>query len=103
MKGFKCGVILECLGVRVLPDSLTFMSLRRYCDSEECRRLCIIEIILYCIRCSIFLPVKGFKCGSDMDMFRGVSDSAGKLKAFNLRERKSMVKRVTIIKTSVYE
>ena len=39
-------------------------------------------------------------------MFRGASDSAEKcilnlLKAFNLRERKSVVKRVTIIKTKV--
>ena len=39
-------------------------------------------------------------------MFRGASDSAGKcifnlLKAFNLRERNFVVKRVTIIKTRV--
>ena len=43
-----------------------------------------------------------------MGMFRGASDSASKcifnlLKAFNLRETKSLVKRVTIIKTRVYE
>ena len=41
-------------------------------------------------------------------MFRSASDSASKcifnlLKAFYLRERKSMVKRVAIIKTKVYE
>ena len=41
-------------------------------------------------------------------MFRGSSDSASKcifnlLKAFNLRERNSVIKRVTIIKTRVYE
>ena len=41
-------------------------------------------------------------------MFRGASDSAGKcifnlLKAFNLCERKSVVKRVTIAKTRVDE
>ena len=41
-----------------------------------------------------------------MGMFRGVGDSAGKcilnlLKVFNLRERKSVVKRVTIIKTTM--
>ena len=39
-------------------------------------------------------------------MFRGAGDNTGKcilnlLKAFNLRERKSVVKRVTIIKTRV--
>ena len=39
-------------------------------------------------------------------MFRGVGDSAGKcifnlLKAFNLCERKSVVKRITIVKTRV--
>ena len=43
-----------------------------------------------------------------MRMFRGASDSSIKcifnlLKAFNLRERKSVVKRVTIIMTRVYE
>ena len=43
-----------------------------------------------------------------MVMFMGASDSASKcifnlLKAFNLRERKSVVKRVTIIKTRVNE
>ena len=32
---------------RVLQDGLTFMSLRRYCGSEEWR-LCVMEIILYC-------------------------------------------------------
>ena len=31
---------------RVLPDGLTFMSLQRYCDSEEWRRLCVMKIIL---------------------------------------------------------
>ena len=41
-------------------------------------------------------------------MFRGASDSAGKcicnlLKAFNLHERKSVGKRVTIIKMKVNE
>ena len=41
-------------------------------------------------------------------MFRGASDSASKcifnlLKAFSSRERKSVVKRVTIIQTRVYE
>ena len=41
-----------------------------------------------------------------MGMFRGASDSAGKcilnlVKEFNLRERKSLVKRVTIIKMRV--
>ena len=41
-------------------------------------------------------------------MFRGATDSAGKsilnlLKAFNLCDRKSMVKRVTIVKTRVDE
>ena len=41
-------------------------------------------------------------------MFCGASDSSSKcifnlLKAFNLRERKFVVKRVTIIKTRVYE
>ena len=51
-------------------------------------------------------PVKGFKCGSNVGMFMGAGCSAGKcilnlLKAFNLNERKSMVKRVTIIKTRV--
>ena len=43
-----------------------------------------------------------------MGMFRGATDSASKcifnlLKVFNLRERKSVVKRITIIKTRVYE
>ena len=43
-----------------------------------------------------------------MGIFRGASDSAGNcifnlLKAFNLFERKSMVKRVTIVKTRVDE
>ena len=41
-------------------------------------------------------------------MFKGVSDDASKcifnlLKAFNLRERKSVVKRVAVIKTRVNE
>ena len=36
-------------------------------------------------------PVKGFKCGSNVGMFGGAGDTAGKcilnlLKAFNLRE-----------------
>ena len=48
-----------------------------------------------------FFPVKGFECGSNMGIFTGASDSADKcivnlLKAFNLREKKSVVKRVTI-------
>ena len=43
-----------------------------------------------------------------MGMFRGASGSASKcifnlLKAFNLRGRQSVVKRVTIIKSRVYE
>ena len=43
-----------------------------------------------------------------MEMFIGASDSAGKcifnlLMVLNLRERKSVVKRVTILKTRVYE
>ena len=55
-----------------------------------------------------FYTVKEFKCGSNMGMFSGTSYSAGKcifnlLKGFNLRERKSVVKRVTIIKTRVNE
>ena len=50
--------------------------------------------------------MKGFKCGSNVGIFRGRTDSAGKcifnlLKAFNLCERKSIVKRVTVIKTRV--
>ena len=41
-------------------------------------------------------------------MFKGASDSASKcifnlLKAFNLREKKSVVRSVTIIKTRVYK
>ena len=52
--------------------------------------------------------VRGFKCGSNVGMFRGESDNAGKcifnlLKAFNLCERKPVVKRVTIVKTRVDE
>ena len=48
--------------------------------------------------------VKRCKCGSNMAIFRSASDSAIKVhfqfvNAFNLRERKSVVKRVTIIKT----
>ena len=55
-----------------------------------------------------FYPVKGFKCGTSMGKFRGASSSASKrifnmLKTFNLRGRNSVVKRVTIIKTRVYE
>ena len=53
-----------------------------------------------------FKPIKGFKCGSNVGIFRGVGDSTGKcilnlLKVFNLRERESMVKRVTVIETRV--
>ena len=53
-----------------------------------------------------FESLKGFKCGSNVGIFKGAGDSAGKcilnlLKAFNLCERKSMVKRVTVIKTIV--
>ena len=53
-----------------------------------------------------FAPLKGFKCGSNVRMFRGAGESAGMcifhlLKAFNLRERKSVVKRVRIVKTRV--
>ena len=45
--------------------------------------------------------MKGFKCGSNVEISRGASDSAGKcifnlFKAFHLCERKSVVKRVTI-------
>ena len=45
--------------------------------------------------------MKGFKCGSNVEMYRGAGNSAGKcilnmLKAFNLCERKSVVKRITI-------
>ena len=55
-----------------------------------------------------FWPVKGFKCRSNVGMFRGASDSAGRcifnlLKAFNLCERKFVVKRVTIIKKRMNE
>ena len=55
-------------------------------------------------------PVKGFKCGCNVEMYMGAVDSAGKcilnlLKAFNLhereREKESAEKRVTVIKTSV--
>ena len=53
-----------------------------------------------------FQPVKGFKCMSNVGMFRGAGDCAGKcilnlLKAFNLYERKSVIKRITIVKTRV--
>ena len=53
-----------------------------------------------------FEPVKGFKCGSNMGIYWGRNESAGKyvlnlLKAFNLSEGKSVVERVTIIKTRV--
>ena len=53
-----------------------------------------------------FEPVKGFKCGSNVEMFRSAGDSAGNyilnfLKAFNLLERESVVKSVTIIDTRV--
>ena len=52
--------------------------------------------------------MKGFKCGSNVGMFMGESDSAGKcifnlLKVLNLCERKSVVKRVIIVKTRVDE
>ena len=55
-----------------------------------------------------FEPVKGFKCGSNVRMFRAASDSAGKcilnlLKAFNLCETKFVVKSITIVKTRVDE
>ena len=45
---------------------------------------------------------------AEMGIFRGANDSACKcifnvLKAFNLREMRSVVKRVTIIKRRVYE
>ena len=46
-------------------------------------------------------PVMVFKCGNNVEMFRGASNRAGKcilnlLKVFNLRDRKSVVERVTI-------
>ena len=52
--------------------------------------------------------MKGFKFESNVEMFGGASHSAGKcnfnlLNAFNLRERKSVVKRITIMKTRVNE
>ena len=52
--------------------------------------------------------MKGFEWGNNVGMFRGAGDSAGKcilnlLKAFNLCERKSVVKRVAIVKTRVDE
>ena len=52
--------------------------------------------------------MEGFKCGSNVEMFMGAGDSAGKcifnlLKVFNLFERKSVVKRITIVKTRVDE
>ena len=52
--------------------------------------------------------MKEFKCGSNVGQFRDASDSAGKcilnlLKAFNLFERKSVVKRVTIVKMRIDE
>ena len=55
-----------------------------------------------------FEPVKGFKCGSNVEMFRGAGDSASNgilnlLKALNLCKRKSLVKRITVIKTRVNE
>ena len=51
--------------------------------------------------------MKEFKCGSNVGIFRGASDSAGNcifrlLKAFNLFERNSLVKSV-IVKTRVNE
>ena len=50
----------------------------------------------------------GFKCGSNVGIFGDASDSAGNcifnlLKAFNLFGRKSVVKKVTIVKTRVKE
>ena len=52
--------------------------------------------------------MKGFKYGSNVGTFRGAGDSEGKcilnfLKSFNLCESKSVVKRVTIVKTRVNE
>ena len=52
--------------------------------------------------------MKEFKCESNVGMLRGSGDIVGKcilnsLKAFNLHDRKSMVKRVAIIKTGVSE
>ena len=52
--------------------------------------------------------MKGFKSGSNVEIFRDASDSAGNcifnlLKAFNLFERKFVVKRVTIVKTRIDE
>ena len=53
-----------------------------------------------------FEPVEEFKRGNNMGMFTGAGDSVDKcisnlLKAFNLRERKPVVKIITIIKTKV--
>ena len=75
-----------------LPGGLIFMSLRRYYGSENegdydwCKR---DYFVMYTLSNS--KPVKGLKCGSNVGMFRGADDSAGKcilnlLKAFNLRE-----------------
>ena len=55
-----------------------------------------------------FWPVKGCKCGSNVGIFSSTGDNAGNcffnlLKAFNLFERKSVVKRVTIVKTRIDE
>ena len=52
--------------------------------------------------------MKGFKCGSNVGMFRGAGDSAGKCilnlsKVFNLCDRKSVVKRITIVKKRLNE
>ena len=52
------------------------------------------------------LASKGIKCGSNVEIFRGASTSAGNcilnlLKAFNLFEKKTVAKRVTIVKTRV--
>ena len=52
--------------------------------------------------------MKGFKSGNNVVMFRGAADSAGNrifnlLKAFNLFEKKSVVKRITIVKKRVDE
>ena len=52
--------------------------------------------------------MKGFKGGSNVRLLWGASDSSGNcifilLTAFNLCERKSMGKRVTVVKTRVDE
>ena len=52
--------------------------------------------------------MKGFKCGSNVGMLMGASNSTGKcilnsLKAVNLCKKKSAVKSITIVKTRVDE